>query len=323
MDIDISAITGAVIEAGQVCRRIQTELIGADTFEKKDRSPVTVADYAAQAVICRTLATVCPDITVVAEEGTQDLRLPAQAEMRGRLSRFLPGWREAEILKAIDRGARSPGTRFFTLDPIDGTKGFLRGGQYAQALALVENGRVVMGWLGCPNLAGDTDGAPGVVLTAEIGAGGRANSFNGSPLGPLKMADAGEDTPVRFLESVESGHSNHEVQERVFTFFGPDGQILRVDSQVKYAMLALGRADIYLRLPSPDSPHYREKIWDHAAGALMVETAGGVVTDADGRPLDFTRGRTLADNRGIVAATAAYHARVMAALGDLGSGTAR
>ncbi|MFH1981065.1 MAG: inositol monophosphatase family protein [Pseudomonadota bacterium] len=316
MDIDISAITDSVIAAGNVCRRVQSEMVSADTVEKKDRSPVTVADYAAQAVICRTLSSVCPDIPVVAEEGTENLRLPSQEYMRRRLRRFLPDWSETEILAAIDRGSRSPGTRFFTLDPIDGTKGFLRGGQYAQALALIENGRVVMGWLGCPNLDGTKGGAPGVVLTAERGAGGIAAGFDGAPLGPLKIADAGNDTPVRFLESVESGHSNHALQERVFSHFGDQGKILRVDSQVKYAMLGLGRGDIYLRLPAPASPDYREKIWDHAAGALMVETAGGVVSDAGGRALDFTCGRQLLKNRGIVAASEAYHARVMAVLGS-------
>ena len=315
MDIDFSAITAAVIEAGGVCRRIQSELVKADTLEKKDRSPVTVADFAAQAIICRALARVCPDIPVVAEENTADLRQSGHEEMRGRLRQFLPGWPESDILAAIERGTRSPGPRFFTLDPIDGTKGFLRGGQYAQALALIENGRVVMGWLGCPNLDGADNRVLGVLLTAGGGEAGRAIGFDGSALGPLKVAEAAAGAPVRFLESVESGHSNHTDQERVFSRFGDSGQVVRVDSQVKYAMLALGRADIYLRLPSPTTPDYREKIWDHAAGALMVETAGGVVTDAGGKPLDFTCGRKLLSNRGVVAASPAYHARVLAALG--------
>lgn len=316
MKIDISAITAAVIEAGSVCRRIQSELVKVDTLEKKDRSPVTVADFAAQAIICRAIARVCPDIPVVAEENTADLRQSTHAKMRGRLCQFLPGWSEGDILQAIERGTQSPGARFFTLDPIDGTKGFLRGGQYAQALALIDNGRVLMGWLGCPNLDSTQNREPGVVLTVGRGEAGRATGFDGTSLGPLQVAEAENGAPVRFLESVESGHSNHKDQQRVFSLFGDNGQVVRVDSQVKYALLALGRADIYLRLPSPETPDYREKIWDHAAGALMVETAGGVVTDAGGKPLDFTCGRKLLNNRGIVAATPAYHARVLAALGS-------
>ncbi len=311
MNFDVSAITAAVIEAGRVCRRIQTEMVGADTLEKKDRSPVTVADFAAQALICRTLTQHCPFIPIVAEENTADLRQPAQAEMRRRLGQFLPDWPEDEILYAIERGNQEPGERFFTLDPIDGTKGFLRGGQYAQALALIDRGQVILGWLGCPNLEGGAQGGLGVVLTAERGGKGVATGFDGSDAGPLHMADVGEGAPVRFLESVESGHSNHELQARVVGLFGDHAEIVRVDSQVKYAMLALGRAEIYLRLPAPTSPDYREKIWDHAAGALMVETAGGVVADAKGKPLDFACGKKLSNNRGIVAATAALHPKVM------------
>ena len=314
MNIDVSAITAAVIEAGRVCRRIQAEMVGADTLQKKDRSPVTVADFAAQAVICRALTKHCPTIPIVAEESTADLRQPAQAEMRRRLGQFLPDWPEDGILDAIERGNQQPGECFFTLDPIDGTKGFLRGGQYAQALALIDRGQVVMGWLGCPNLDEAGSGGPGVVLTAERGGVGMATGFDGKDLGPLKMTAAGGNAPVRFLESVESGHSNHEMQARVVGLFGDTADTVRVDSQVKYALLATGRAEIYLRLPAPTSPDYREKIWDHAAGALMVETAGGVVTDALGKPLDFTCGKKLFNNRGVVAATATLHPRVMSGL---------
>lgn len=315
MDIDVSVISAAVVAAGNVCRTIQSVMVTADTLEKKDRSPVTVADFAAQAVICRALAEACPGIPVVAEEDAARLRMPDQAAMRARLRHFLPDDDESDILAAVDYGNGAPGALFFTLDPIDGTKGFLRGGQYAQALALVRGGEVVMGWLGCPNLEGAEPGSPGVMLTAERGAGGRASGFDGTDLGPLVMAPGGGDALVRFLESVESGHSNHDIQERVVSRFGGRGRIVRADSQAKYAMLALGRAEVYLRLPSPSSPDYREKIWDHAAGALMVETAGGTVTDAFGRPLDFTCGRKLLNNRGVVAATAALHSKVMAVLG--------
>jgi 3'(2'), 5'-bisphosphate nucleotidase len=71
-------------------------------------------------------------------------------------------------------------------------------------------------------------------------------------------------------------------------------------------------ASIYLRLPT--RADYREKIWDHAAGSLVVESAGGTVTDVDGHPLDFRHGRTLEQNRGIVATGGAIHDQVLDAL---------
>ncbi len=84
-----------------------------------------------------------------------------------------------------------------------------------------------------------------------------------------------------------------------------------MDSQVKYAAVARGDAQIYLRLPIAG---YIENIWDHAAGAIIVEQAGGRVTDMDGRTLDFSCGRKLERNRGIIATRGTDHAAVLAAL---------
>lgn len=81
-----------------------------------------------------------------------------------------------------------------------------------------------------------------------------------------------------------------------------------MDSQAKYALLASGEADIMLRLLSPSKPHYREKIWDQAAGSLILEEAGGKISDLDGKPLDFTAGRTLGNNRGVLASNHQLHA---------------
>src|SRR5690606_27076032 len=80
-----------------------------------------------------------------------------------------------QVLSWVDCGGAAPDPqgRFWTLDPIDGTKGFLRGEQYAIALALIEQGRVVLGVLGCPNLPG-TGGSRGVVMAAVRGTGTQA-----------------------------------------------------------------------------------------------------------------------------------------------------
>ena len=64
----------------------------------------------------------------------------------------------------------------------------------------------------------------------------------------------------------------------------------------------------------PTRADYREKIWDHAAGKLMVEAAGGRVTDVNGEPLDFRRGRTLEHNRGVVATNGTIHDEVLQAV---------
>ena len=80
--------------------------------------------------------------------------------------------------------------------------------------------------------------------------------------------------------------------------------------------MARGQADAYLRMPT--KPGYVEKIWDHAAGMIVAAEAGAVVSDITGAPLDFTHGRELAANRGVVAAAAGFHGRLVEAIADLG-----
>ena len=82
---------------------------------------------------------------------------------------------------------------------------------------------------------------------------------------------------------------------------------VRMDSQAKYAVLASGGGEVMLRLLSPEKPDYREKIWDQAAGVLILEEAGGRITDLDGKPLDFTQGRMLVKNRGVLASNGHLH----------------
>jgi 3'-phosphoadenosine 5'-phosphosulfate (PAPS) 3'-phosphatase len=91
----------------------------------------------------------------------------------------------------------------------------------------------------------------------------------------------------------------------------------QMDSQVKYGIVASGSAEIYLRIPNPDTPDYHEKIWDHAAGSLIVEEAGGWVSDIDGKKLDFSAGKTLRRNRGILATNGRIHSRVLEIIADL------
>ncbi|MDX1429115.1 MAG: inositol monophosphatase family protein, partial [Rhodothermales bacterium] len=77
-----------------------------------------------------------------------------------------------------------------------------------------------------------------------------------------------------------------------------------------------GDAEIYMRLPT--RADYVEKIWDHAAGMLVVEEAGGQVTDIDGKRLDFSHGDGLAENSGVIATNGKLHDAVIEALREVG-----
>ena len=320
------AAIAAVRRASKVCRSVQAGIRDNIAMTKSDRSPVTLADFASQSIICAVLHEALPGDAVVGEEGTGQLRMADQAAIRKvMVERVSEGMgtpvSEEQALKWIDLGGAEPsklpsgpeGKRYWTVDPIDGTKGFLRGDQYAVALALIITGEVVVGVLGCPNLT--INGVKGVITFAVKG--------QGAFFVPL---DAGDDaTPTRIQtqkitnpsdanisEPVESAHNDAKSAAKVASILNITAPPLRMDSQAKYAALAAGQVSIYLRLPK--TAEYHEYIWDHAAGVLIVEEAGGRISDVSGKKLDFHKGKTLSANRGIVGTSGAIHDAVIQAV---------
>lgn len=320
LELELAAALTAVKKAIVLCRAVQAETLrGNGTHIKDDRSPVTVADFGAQAVVLEHLARAFPDDLVVAEESADALRgvdggaLCKQVLAAARLvdDRF----DAARVLDAIDRGTHAGGAakRFWTLDPIDGTKGFLRNDQYAVALALIEHGKPVLGILGCPALAIDAVAkGDGCILAARLGSGADLFTAEGMPVRPISVSGVSQASAAAFCESFESAHSRHDLSMNIAAKLGVTKAPVRIDSQCKYAAIARGDAEIYLRLPT--KPQYREKIWDHAAGCLIVQEAGGKVSDIEGKRLDFSLGRQLEQNSGIVATNGPLHNLVLEAL---------
>jgi 3'(2'), 5'-bisphosphate nucleotidase len=312
----------AVRAAAGLCRSVGRQ-VATNVLEKADLSPVTVADFGSQALICHALAEAFPEDPVIAEEDSADLRLPENAGLLDQVLRSVrasrPDALDAAVLRWIDHGAaRSDSERFWALDPIDGTKGFLRGGQYAVSLALIVGGRVEVAAMACPNLpveVGST-GRTGAIFVAVRGRGAGVMPLDGDEaVTPIRVSPRDDPASVRFCESVESGHSAHGAAATVAARLGIAAPPVRLDSQAKYAIVARGEAEIYLRLPT--RADYREKIWDHAGGVLIAEEAGGIVTDVAGRPLEFIHGRELTANRGVVVTNGRLHGRVLAALDAL------
>ena len=324
--LDIAVALAAVREAGLLCRAVQAG-IDPGELSKDDRSPVTVADFGSQALVCRALAEALPDDPIIGEEDADMLRQPANAAALSSVLDHVRAYRpEAEVETVcawIDRGGSRESTpRFWTLDPIDGTKGFLRGEHYAVALALIVEGEPVVAAMACPNLGPDlaSDRGAGTVFTAVRGEGTWAWPMIGSddPL-PVSVSDLDDPAGLRFCESVEAAHSSHGDAARIADRLGVTAPGVRVDSQVKYGVTSRGEADAYLRLPKNNV--YREKIWDHAAGALVVTEAGGRVTDIHGRDLDFAKGYTLENNRGVIVTNGRLHERIIDVIRELGVGS--
>lgn len=324
---EASFAISAVREATQLTRRVQQQMV-SPALVKGDKSPVTVADFSAQAIIAKRLGESLPDAKLVGEEDAGDLN--ATNEGRATLQQIQqfvdtlsPGVTTDQVCEWIDRGnAKAAGT-FWTLDPVDGTKGFLRGDQYAVALALIKDGQVQLGVLGCPELEGSTQpavGGPGSLLIAIRGQGTWVNKIDGNvDWVQLHVAETADVKQTRIFRSVETAHTNTGQLGELATAMGVEAEPIPMDSQAKYAVLAAGGGEMLVRLLSAKRLDYREKIWDQAAGSIVVEEAGGKVTDLDGKSLDFSHGTSLLQNRGVLATNGRVHDAALDALRAIGA----
>ena len=303
----------AVIKACCLCRTIRKTFLPEEVQEKEDQSPVTVADLSSQALISLMLSEVFPHDAIAAEEGLAGLGGNIKEKVVLQVKTFFNALRPEKIFAAIERCAYGGGSRgrFWALDPVDGTKGFIRGEQYAIALALVEDGEVVVGVLGCPNLPCNAI-REGSIFAAAKGQGSVMRSLNDSAESAIKVSAVSDASHALMCESFERAHSSHNHAARIAEILGIKKPPVRMDSQAKYGIVSRGEASIYLRLPTKKG--YEEKIWDHAAGCLIVKEAGGEVTDINGHPLDFSHGRTLHKNHGVVATNGKLHSLVLSAI---------
>jgi 3'(2'), 5'-bisphosphate nucleotidase len=233
------SLAGIAHEAGQLILKHYAE--GTQTRAKSDHSPVTAADEEAEALILQRLAVLAPGVPIVAEEEVAAGRLP------------------------------KVGNRFFLVDPLDGTKEFIkRNGEFTVNIALIEAGRGVCGVVLAPAKArafiGDGEGG-----AFELAAP------DGRPL------DASKAKPIRARKAPESGlvaiasrtHRDAKTDEYLADFKVAD--LVAAGSSLKFCLVATGEADLYPRLG-------RTMEWDTAAGQAVLEAAGGSVTTLDGKP---------------------------------------
>ena len=320
---DVDRILEVAQDAGRkaaaLCRAVHAST--PESMDKGDKSPVTIADYGSQAVILRAIAAAFPDHAIIAEEGSEHLRESAGDDGAAKIVKLVNDVISADGADAADfdqvcawidhagpatpEGAASATLAHeftWSIDPIDGTKGFLRRQQYAVAIGLLRNGIPYAGVMVCPNLPVDPnnpEGQVGVMYVAAEGRGCTRVPIDGGDSGPANASTNPDSTGWRVLGSVESAHGDPALVVKMMEEANIAGGFVRYDSQVKYGIIAEGAAEVYLRPRS--KPDYRENIWDHVAGVIVAQEAGGVVTDTDGKPLDFTLGKKLTENRGVLA----------------------
>jgi 3'(2'), 5'-bisphosphate nucleotidase len=321
---EIRFLIEATRQATLLVRHIQDVLVNP-SLTKEDRSPVTVADFAAQALVGKLLAQAFPGDALVAEESSETLRQDGAAlEAVSRFVGEVTGKETPDSVCAwIDHNRVDTAGRFWTLDPIDGTKGFLRGDQYAVALALVVQGQVQIGALGCPKLVEgyrpDLTGSGSLVAAVRNQGSWVTDLAQPRSFTALHVSNRSNPQEARILRSFEAGHTNTNQIDQFAQVMGVQAEPVLMDSQAKYAVLAAGQGDLMLRLLSASQPNYKEKIWDQAAGSLVLEEAGGQISDLHGRAFDFSSGRTLLHNRGVLASNGLLHTAALRALEQIGA----
>ena len=242
----VDALAEAAKEAGEAILTVVRR--GFEVEAKQDRSPVTEADRAAELVILAALARLAPGVPVIAEEEVAAGRIPAHDDT------------------------------YFLVDPLDGTKEFVRGGDdYTVNIGLIERGGPKLGVVFGP--------ATGVLHAGCVGDGAWVD--DGERRRAIRTRARGDEITAVASKS----HLNQATVDYLEAAVGACGYI-SIGSSLKFCIVAEGRADIYPRA-SPTSE------WDTAAGHAILLAAGGVVDGPDGGPLRYGKRAFL--NRAFVA----------------------
>ncbi|KAJ0242167.1 SAL2 phosphatase [Hirschfeldia incana] len=322
---ELAAAKKAVSLAARLSQGVQKTLLQSEVWTKSDRSPVTAADFGSQALVSIVLERELKPETfsLVAEEETGELRKEGSEVFLEGITKLVkdtlaseesyagsPPLSTEDVLRAIDSGKSEGGCSGYhwVLDPIDGTRGFVRGEQYAVGLALLVDGKVVLGVMACPNLplassaVDETDMSSqenvGCLFFATSGSGAYVQPLEGqSPPQKVGVSSNENFEEAKFLESC---HKPIPIHSSIAKKLGITALPVRMDSQAKYAAVSRGDAEIYLRFTLSG---HRETIWDHAPGFIITTEAGGVVCDAAGECLDFSKGKYLAHKTGIIVTT--------------------
>ncbi|GFP96341.1 pap-specific phosphatase hal2-like [Phtheirospermum japonicum] len=323
----------AVHMASLLCQRVQESLLAKSNGHvqsKDDDSPVTVADWSVQATVSWVLSEAfgSQNVSILAEEDVLELSKTKSVNLLNAVTNTVnaclaesPSFglkipstplTTSDVLEAIGRcnSTGGPTGRFWVLDPVDGTLGFVRGDQYAIALSLIEDGEPVLGVLGCPNYPMKKEwlsypnGYRRIIsrLTSQVGP--KSESWDkGCVIYARRGSDGAWMQPL-LGEGKKFVWPNSARQIKVSTIDDPG---------LATFSIARGDAEIFMKFARAG---YKEKIWDHAAGVVIIQEAGGVVTDAGGHPLCFSKGMYLEDlDRGIIACSGArLHEKIICAV---------
>lgn len=258
---DFQHLADSLLPVALAAARVQMAYLaaGVAATRKADNSPVTAADQESEALILEGLAKVAPGVAVVSEEAASAGHVPAVA------------------------------ATFFLVDPLDGTRSFLRREpHFTINIALIEDGRPTFGLLYAPALEDFyVTAAPARACAARLAPASEARTLADCVLVPLRTR---VPDPNALCALVSESHLDKATQRFLDRYAVVERRAL--SSSLKFGLMARGEADVYPRA-GPTSE------WDTAAGHAVLAAAGGAVTDMDGGPLRY--GKPQFRNTGFVA----------------------
>lgn len=350
---ELEAAVDVVERACRLCVDVKKSLFSSDgrILEKNDQTPVTIADFGVQALVSLEMNRLFPSIPLVAEEDSAFLRsnnlVGSVVDVVKDKATLGDEVTEDNILKAIDRGGKDayvfapePAT-YWILDPIDGTRGFVKGSEalYVVGLALVVEGKIVLGVMGCPNWHEDCSdnsiigvqenqsSRSGIIMVSHVGCGTWTKRLsdiltNESPhtwtrcsVDSCQMVQGARVT-IPESQTWKSLPLSGLFDAKIDSENIGEGSILLLSaccgSLCKYLMVASGRASVYIQGKKATSII---KVWDHAVGIICVHEAGGKVTDWEGSSLDFaadqTERRLIFPSGGVLVTNGSLHSKII------------
>ncbi|KAI3336851.1 carbohydrate phosphatase [Xylariaceae sp. AK1471] len=339
------------VRAVQSAAKISQSVLKSDdkgTVEKDDLSPVTIADFAIQALLTATIQNAFPNDKFVGEESASDLRenplllnrvwellLQLQDDEAKSMCK-LPSSPE-HMCEMIDKcGFGEPGGpdsgRIWIFDPIDGTKTFVQREAYAINVALLEGGKQVLSVVGCPTLPANAIAPIDNRTVDPTGQGSIVFAIKGygtyvrplfESLGEImlrKIEPHAASATVADLRSVSCYHlldsGVDDAHEAVMARLGITTKGCDFLAWVlRWVTLGLGLANMTVWVYK--KRERTGKIWDHAGAMLLFEEVGGKITDIDGKDIDLSVGRKMTGNHGFVAAPKAVHHIVLKTVHDV------
>jgi 3'(2'), 5'-bisphosphate nucleotidase len=255
----VDALLPAVLEAGRI--EMAHFTAGVSAMQKADETPVTIADHEAEEALLQGLRGAAPGVPVIAEEEVAAGRTPAI------------------------------GDRFFLVDPLDGTRAFIRKSpEFTINIGLVQGDRPVFGIIYAPAMqAFFATLAPDRAVEAKISPDAKATRL--ADCGPSDLATREPDPKalIAFASRSHAGQNTDEFLKRLAI-----SEKRRASSSIKFCLIARGEADLYARLGETSE-------WDTAAGHAILVAAGGSVTTADGQPLQYGKAQARFINPDFVA----------------------